>query len=290
MLLRKLGYGLVPLLAFAQPGWADPAETTRQLQALQQAVSALDARLSKLESAMQPGQQAPGQHVLGLLQEVELLKAEVAKLRGQAEVQVHQMDTLAKRQNDLYVDLDQRLGDLSKTLKPAPAVPAPAQAQVDAPAQSTPAAAGATPPAAAPAGPSPSAATPATALDPLDESRVYETSLNHFREANYAGAIAGFRAFLKAYPDSALAPNALYWIGYAYYALKDYKSALSHQQKLIAAYPSNAKVPDAMLNLASSQIALDDLENARKTLEALVAKYPGTNAANLASRRLAAFK
>lgn len=290
MLLRKLGYGLVPLLAFAQPGWADTAETTRQLQALQQALGALDARLSKLEGAMQSGQQAPGQHVLGLLQEVELLKAEVAKLRGQAEVQVHQMDTLGKRQNDLYVDLDQRLSDLSKTLKPAPAataVPAPAQAGT---AAQSPAGAGATPPAAAPAAPNASAVTPAPALDPLDESRVYEAALNHFREANYAGAIAGFRAFLKAYPDSALAPNALYWVGYAYYALKDYKSALSHQQKLIAAHPSSAKVPDAMLNLASSQIALDDLENARKTLEEIVAKHPGTNAAALASRRLAAFK
>jgi len=132
------------------------------------------------------------------------------------------------------------------------------------------------------------AATPQ--LDPLVESRTYEGALNHFREANYAGAIAGFKGFLKAYPESALAPNAQYWIGYAYYALKDFKAALAHQQKLVAAYPTSAKVPDALLNIASSQIALDNLAGARKTLEELVDKYPGTNAANLAARRLSAIK
>ncbi|MBT9567134.1 MAG: tol-pal system protein YbgF [Thiobacillus sp.] len=270
--MRIAGFWFVSLLVLAQPAGADTADLTRQVQALQQSASALDARLSKLEGTIQQNPQ-----LLGLLQELELLKAEVAKLRGQAEVQVHQMDTLGKRQNDLYVDLDQRLSDLSKTVKPAPSTAAPA------------AVAPATPPTAvaSPAAPAPSAAP---ALDPLDESRVYEASLAHFRDANYAAAIAGFKAFLKAYPDSALAANAQYWVGYSYYALKDYKSALAHQQKLVAAYPTSAKVPDALLNIASSMIALDDLANARKTLEELVAKHPGTNAANLATRRLAALK
>jgi TolA-binding protein len=39
-----------------------------------------------------------------------------------------------------------------------------------------------------------------------------DVALNHFREANYAVAIAGFKGFLKAYPDSALAPDEQYWL------------------------------------------------------------------------------
>ena len=269
-----------------RPAWAaDTDELTRQMRALQQIAGSLDARLTKLESVIQQNQQ-----LLGLLQEVEALKAEVAKMRGQAEVQVHQMDTLGKRQNDLYVDLDQRIAELVKSVKPAPiAEAAPHDAPTSRPTQATSAA---PPPAAAPAAPSsgPAVEVSAPQLDPLVESRTYEASLNHFREANYAGAIAGFRGFLKAYPDSALAPNAQYWIGYSYYALKDYKSALAHQQKLVVAYPTSAKVPDSLLNIASNMIALDDMAGARKTLEDLVAKHPGTNAANLATRRLAALK
>ena len=278
MALRKLfSVAFVLALMLVRPAWAASTdELARQIQALQQIAGSLDARLARLESGGQQNQQ-----LLGMLQEVEALKSEVAKLRGQAEVQVHQMDTLGKRQNDLYVDLDQRITDLAKPLKPAPA--AGAGSPEVAPSQPAPTAV-ATPP------PGPAAAPSASQLDPMVESRSYEASLDHFRGANYAGAIAGFKGFLKAYPDSALASNAQYWMGYSYFALKDYKSALAHQQKGVAVYPVSAKVPDALLNIANSMIALDDLTGARKVLEELVAKHPGTNAATLAARRLSALK
>jgi len=266
----------LPMSAGAQLLGSNNAELARQVQAMQQKLDTFDARLDKVEGAIQQNQQ-----LLGLLKEVETLKAELSKMRGQAEVQTHQMDALGKRQNDLYTDLDQRLTDLSKQAKAAAVVVTP-----------TPAAAS-PPPAAAPSAAAASSEPAPTAppqLDPLVESRTYEAALNHFREPNYAAAIAGFKGFLKAYPDSALAPNAQYWIGYSYYALKDYKSALAHQQKLVVAYPTSAKVPDAMLNIAANQIALDNLSGAKKTLEELVSKHPNTNAATLASRRLAALK
>jgi len=256
-------YALIFACAFAlaPPAWAvSNAELARQVQALQKLAGELDSRLGRLETAIQQNPQ-----LLGLLNEVETLKAEIAKMRGQAEIQMHQMDTLGKRQNDLYADLDQRIADITKAAQPAPAVD------------------GTPPAAAAVAGDSQQASA-------LVESRGYEAALKLFREANYAGAIAGFNGFLKAYPDSALAANAQYWIGYSHYALKDYKTALAHQQKLVAAYPASTKVPDALLNIATNQIALDNLAGARKTLEEIVARHPGSNAANLAARRLSALK
>lgn len=284
---------LVPALLLAPaffiqalPAWGQAPDLARQVQALQRATDSLNERLAKLEGVMQQNQQ-----LLGLLQEVETLKAEVARIRGQAEVQVHQLDTLGKRQNDLYVDLDQRISDLAKAAsRPAPVAETEQPAAPSPQASAAPAAPAEAPVAEVAAQPSAAPVAAAPQLDPLVESRTYETALNHFREANYAGAIAGFKGFLKAYPDSALAPNAQYWIGYSYYALKDYKSALAHQQKLVVAYPTSAKVPDAMLNIASNQIALDDLAGGRKTLEELVDKHSGTNAAKLAARRLAALK
>ena len=202
-------------------------------------------------------QQTPS--VLNLLREIETLKAELAKLRGLTEVQAHQLDTLDKRQTDLYADLDQRLTELAKAAQATPVAAAPAAGS----------------------------ATPANAQA---ETAAYDAALKLFREDNFSAAIAEFKTFLKTYPDSALAPNAQYWIGYSYYALKDYKTSLAHQQKLLAVYPASAKVPDAMLNIAASEIALNKLPAARKTLEQLVARYPGTPAADLASRRLAALK
>ncbi|MFO7541588.1 MAG: tol-pal system protein YbgF [Thiobacillus sp.] len=289
------------VLAPVHSARAQTVDLGRQVQALQQLAYTLEARVGRLENVIQQNQR-----LLGLLQEVESLKAEVARLRGQAEVQTYQMDTLGKRQNDLYVDLDQRITDIAKAASAAPAVvvkaapPAPQPSSAPTFVPDPPARAAETQPQpgepVTPVAP-PVAATPTAPavlvtpqLDPLVESRTYETAFNQFREANYAGAIAGFKGFLKAYPDSALAPNAQYWVGYSYYALKDYKSALAHQQKLVAAYPGSAKVPDSLFNIASNQMALDNFAGARKTLEELVAKYPGTNAATLANRRLAALK
>ena len=268
---------LILLLSLSLPVAASEGDLTRQLLELQLQTRTLDSRLDKVDAAILQNQQ-----LLGLLNEVAALKSEVSKLRGQVELQTHHFDTLEKRQKDLYVDLDRRIAELSKPTVPpaAPATPAAPSGQASAPAASPP-----VPPAAV------SDTSPALPqLDPLLESRTYEAALNQFKGANYAGAIAGFKGFLKAYPDSALAANAQYWIGYAHFALKDFRSALAQQQKLVMVYPGSAKVPDALLNIASSQVALNDLAGARKTLEEIVAKHPASNAATLAAKRLAALK
>ncbi|MFP5410227.1 MAG: tol-pal system protein YbgF [Gammaproteobacteria bacterium] len=243
-------------LALAQPAWAlfGVGEMNARVEALQKRVDTIDARLAGIEAAVQDKQQ-----ILDLLKEVDALKAELARVRGQAEVQAHQLDTLGKRQNDLYADLDQRMGELSKSAAAA------------ATAQAVPA----------------DVATPG---DPALESRSYEAALKLFRDADYPAAIAGFGEFLKAYPSSTLAANAQYWIGYSYFAQKDYKTSLAHQQKLLATYPASNKVPDALFNIAANQLALNETAAGRKTLEEIVAKHPGTQAATLAARRLAELK
>src|SRR3569623_1914577 len=66
---------LVAMLMLAQPAWAarfgNDEEVTRQMQALQQRVDALDSRLAKLEQSIQQNQS-----MLDMLKDVEALKAE----------------------------------------------------------------------------------------------------------------------------------------------------------------------------------------------------------------------
>ena len=47
-----------------------------------------------------------------MVSQLEAMKAEVAKLRGDVEVLNYNLQTTQKRQNDLYNDLDGRLGHL----------------------------------------------------------------------------------------------------------------------------------------------------------------------------------
>jgi tol-pal system protein YbgF len=263
------------------------SETTRKVKQLQEQLLAVDVRLAKMESLLQ------NQTALDLLKEVEAMKAEISRLRGLVEMQAHQMDSLGKRQTDLYSDLDKRLEDMHKQVKVAALPPPPqpvAPSVISPPLALVPSTQVSTAPSASIAAAPAQSADSKPAEDPLAESKAYESALSQFKAASYAAAIAGFRSFIKAYPDSGLAANAQYWIGYSYYALKDYKSAIAQQQKLLSAYPKSAKVPDALLTIANSQTELNEIESARKSLEEIVTKHPGTNAAKLAARRLATLK
>jgi tol-pal system protein YbgF len=197
------------------------------------------------------------------LAKVEQVKADIAKLRGQVEVLTFEVEQAQKRQKDLYVDLDTRL----RKLEGGPGSPAAGEA-----APGAAAAAPAPPPIAAPA----------------NEQRAYDTALDQFKAGNYSGAIVNFTAFVKAYPKSALAPSAQYWIGNAQFAQKDFKGAMASQQKLVATWPDSPKVPDALLNVATCQFELSDAAGSRRTLESLVARYPQSDAAAKARQRLAA--
>ena len=237
---------------------------------------AVDARIGKLEEA------AKVQPLLDLFTQLEALKLEISKLRGQVEVLNNNIENTGKRQRDMYIDLDTRLRRLEQqsAAGPAPVPAAPgAVAPAPAPAASAPAAIPTTPPVAA-----------VTTANAGAENQTYDAAQAQRRIGNYQGAIVAFQNFIKQYPQSNLAPRAQYWIGDSYFNLRDFKLAIASQQMLIRTYPDSPSVPDAMLNIASSQIEMGESITGRRTLEDLVAKYPVSDAADKAKRRLATLR
>ena len=220
----------------------------KQTAATQQAV---DERLAKIEAEVRDRRA-----LVDLASQIDALKADLARMRGQIEVLLNQSETSEKRQKDLYLDIDTRLRRLEKDKEAAAAA----------------AAAAVTPPADAP--PSP------------EETKAYEAALNQFKLGNYPLAVSALQGMLVTYPNSKLAPNAQYWIGMAHAAQREYKNAILAQQKVLTAWPNDAKAPDAMLNIANSQEALGDRRGAQKTLEGLLEKYPTSQAAASAKQRL----
>lgn len=312
-----LGCGAVLLLGaigFAHAALFDDDEARRQIAVERQRVNelkneltkqqeAVDARIVKLEEALK------NQAMLDLFTQLEALKLDMNKLRGQIEVLNNNIENTAKRQRDMYVDLDTRVRRFEQQGGPAPpSTPAAATPAATAAAATAAAVQPATPavavnapvaapaPAAASPPPPPAAgaiaATPPSAVavmtvDPGVENRAYEAAQGQRRIGNYQGAIVAFQNFIKQYPKSNLAPRAQYWIGDSYFNLRDFKLAIANQQTLVKTYPDSPSVPDAMLNIASSQIEMGESNAGRKTLEDLVAKYPVSDAADKAKRRLA---
>jgi len=240
-------------------------EQQKRTEELRQQSEALTARLAKIEDSLK------NQPVFELANQIESLKREINSLRGQIEVLGNNIDGAAKRQRDMYVDLDSRLRRLEQSSTGAPpATPGPSGA--------APADAGST---------QLSASTP-----PVDaaESRAYEAAQNQRRIGNYPSAIVAFQGFIAQYPKSPLAPRAQYWIGDSYFNMRDFKNAIASQQKLIKSYPDSSTVADALLNIASSQMELGDTASARRTMDGLVSRYPLSEAAEKAKRRLATLR
>ena len=263
----------------------------------------LDSRLLVLEQQLKSG------GLLDLASQIELIKSDIAKLRGQIEVLAHELGEAQKRQRDLYVDLDSRFRKIETAeAAKAAAATAPPPAPPPAPAipppdpNAMPPVSGSLPAPSVPPGMAPPGAVPGTVpqsslpavvppigmarpSDPMAEQRTYDAALDLFKRGDYTGSITAFGNFIRSYPRTPLSSSAQYWVGNAHFARRDFRSAITAQRTLIANYPDSTKVPDAMLNIASAQGELGDMPGARRTLEDLVARYPTSEAAVKARQR-----
>jgi len=188
--------------------------------------------------------------LLDLSSQLQNLRDENAKLRGQIETLMYELEMAKKRQQDLYLDADTRL----RKLEPQ-----------------------------APAG---DAAKTAGGSDPATERPEYEAALNLFKAGKYKEASVAFTAFVTNRPNSALAPGAQFWLGNALYAQQDCKRAIEAQQQLLAKWPGNPKAPDALLSIATCQQELGNATAAKRTLESLLAQHPESPASETARQRL----
>ena len=186
---------------------------------------------------------------LDLVSQIDALKQEIARLRGQNEALTNEVAILQKRSRDTYVELDGRL----RALEPKPVTLDGKAVTVG-----------------------------------RDEQGAYDAALVLFRAGDFQGAIKSLQTFLVRYPQSAYVPSAHYWIGNAYYALKDYKNAIAAQQVVVDRFADTPRAPEALLNIAASQDELKQRPAARTTLQRLIKEYPDSEAAKVAKERLAA--
>lgn len=239
---------IVLLVALALPapsvlaGMFDDDEARQRIEKLRVDLDAVTERVDRA-----------GKNQIDFANQSEALKADLARIRGQMEVLLNEIETTQKRQRDFYVDLDTRL----RKLETAAVAPAPEAKPAE------------------PAKP-----------DPAQEGRDYEAALGLFKAGKYKEADAALMAFIKAWPSSSLLPNAHYWAASSHYQLKDFNKAAEMFAKVAATWPNDAKAPDSLLAQGNALSEAGDSKGARKVLETLVAQYPATTAAQTAKQRL----
>jgi len=283
------------------------------------------AALASGVGAQQEQGQAETSMASRMILELQQMREEVRELRGLVEAQSQEIENLKRRQRDQYLDLDRRLGELRAGASQASSPQAdPDTAAGDESISQAPS--GQQGSGAAQGGPDPSGDSndravagqpqggriaPPEVRDPLEEQpdvttladpgsgdtrtlrepteaeqQAYDQAFRALRETRYADAAEGFDAFLRDHPDSAYAPNALYWLGEVYYVTRDFEIALAQFERLQNTYPDSSKQPDALLKVGFSHYELGNWERARAALEQVIADYPGTNYSRLAENRL----
>jgi len=265
--LKPVCAGVLAALALSTSyaGLFDDEEARKQILLLRNQIAetqrSLDQRVGELEA------QARNRSIIDLFNQVETLKSEFARLRGQIELLQNELETTQKRQRDLYVDLDGRMRKMEAQLAEqdraaaAAAARALPSAQSAAPTGATQATTNTPPGAAPPSADSSRSAPPApvVVVDPVAEQRAYDQGLDLFRGSRFGDAVAAFQGFVRTFPRSTLVPSAQYWIGNSLYALKDYRGAITAQRQLLSQHPDSAKAPDALLNIATAQSDLGEL-------------------------------
>ena len=130
------------------------------------------------------------------------------------------------------------------------------------------------------------AATAAAEVDPAMMQAEYEQAFNLLKQAHYEQAIQALHAFLAKYPTGDYSDNAQYWLGEAYYVMRQFEPALAEYKKVIANFPQSPKYTHALLKIGYCYHELGQLDQAKQVLQSLVSQYPGETASRLAEERL----
>jgi tol-pal system protein YbgF len=189
--------------------------------------------------------------LLDLNNQLEMMRTEMAKLRGQDEQLTRDVVELQRLQKDVQQGVDDRIRKLE-----------PQKVSVDG---------------------------QEILVDP-DERRQFEESMAVLRKGDFAAASSAFSAFNRRYPGSGYRPAALFWLGNAQYGMRDYKEAMSSFRSLVVSAPDHPRAPEALLAVVNCQMELKDTKGARRTLDELVKTYPRSEAAQAGKERLASVR
>lgn len=229
------------ILSSAQAGLLEDDEARRAILDLRQRLENNSKSLAEENSQLRRA-------MLDLQGQIDVLKSDMAKGRGQQEQLARDLSELQQRHKDVQAGLEERLRKFE-----------PVKVSVDGREFSA----------------------------DVAEKREYEQALDVFRRGDFAAARLALAAFVQRYGQSGYLPSALFWLGNAEYATKDYKESLSRFRQMLAAAPGHARASEAMLAISNVQLELKDSKGARKTLEDLIKAYPDSETAHAAKDRLA---
>ncbi|ROT99589.1 tol-pal system protein YbgF [Marinobacter sp. R17] len=199
---------------------------------------------------------------------IQQLRRQVQELQGDLEEQRHKLDQLSKQSRQRYIDLDQRVLELSRK-------------QSDQPSQAATGASGADEQG---SGDSDQVQKTREYRAPTQaEQAEYDEIQTLIRDKKaYDQAIDKLYSFISEHPEGDLTVNAYYWLGEVYLAKPQLPQAKQAFTIVATRFADHRKAPDALYKLGVTQARMGNDADARSTLQSVPKKYPDSNAAKLA--------
>lgn len=290
---------LLPSQVFAEAPVVDDSENFAILDEQQAAVeqpvakAQLEDTDSDEEIALAQDNRDSSNPNAGLLDKLHGMQQEIQELRGQLEVQAHDLKALQQQQLAFYKDLDARLrsnGD-AKNPKSAQLNPQEKSAEIS-------------------MGSTESKKTPAlnsnmtsksvgqeqkinisppsnvSRGNPADEQISYLAAYDLVKNKRFDEALTAMQTFVSQYPQGGYTANAQYWLGELYLVKNNYSKAIEHFEIVLKQFPSSSKAAASTLKIGYALAASGKIEDARMRLQEVLRNYPDTPTAQLATTKL----
>ena len=247
------------------------SEQTLQ-KSIEQSQKQYEILRKQVEVDINQSKQDNRQAVMQLQNQIDLLKQDIASLRGEREQLLREISLLQRAQKDSAAEVDERFQKIQSQLAKQDTPPTPVKEEA------------------------PKSNKVNVQVDGFEfladpeEKRDFEAAFVLFRKGDFSAAAKEFSQFVKVYTSSGYKPSALYWLGSARFARRDFNEAIAHLKGLVNDFPNHARAPEAMLTIGNAQLEIKQPKDARKTFNDLLKLYPTTEAAAAAKDRLAQIK
>ncbi len=125
-----------------------------------------------------------------------------------------------------------------------------------------------------------------TVVIPSDPESLYQTAYNDYLRGSYDVSIQEFGEYLRNFPDTEQADNAVYWTGEAYYRQRKFRQAIEQFDQVLNRYPRSDKLASAALKKGYAHLELGERSQGVAQLQYVARQFPGSDEANLARQRL----
>jgi tol-pal system protein YbgF len=258
--IQRLGAAVCVTAAFLMPvashaGIFDDNQARQAIldlrKQLEQISEAQRVKQAELNAQMNEELAQLRRSVLELSNQLEAMRADMARMQGVEEQLVRDVSELQRRQKDTSQGVDDRLRRVE-----------PQKVMIEG---------------------------QEVAVDP-DEKRLYDSALSQLRSGDFTGSVVSLLTFQRRYPVSPYTDTVRFWLGNAHYGKREYKEAIASFRGLVVAAPTHSRTPEALLSIANCQAEMKDIKAARRTIDELLKGYPASEAAQAGKERLATLK